>query len=88
MPFVTKEHRDNPDMNVPGDRCFIWYRDMVREWREEPRWTTADRIYTNVLKPEAVGRQQVAKELAWQVFFQLHVMPYELKKRAENGEIE
>lgn len=31
---------------------------------------------------------RAACELAWQVFFQLHVAPYELGKRTLNGEID
>lgn len=31
---------------------------------------------------------KAAKELAWQVFFSLHVLPYEILKRTENGEVD
>jgi len=32
-------------------------------------------------------QDRMAYKLAWQVFFNLYVMPYELKKRKENGDI-
>jgi hypothetical protein len=32
-------------------------------------------------------QRKAAYQLAWQVFFQIYVMPYELKKRDENGDI-
>jgi hypothetical protein len=32
-------------------------------------------------------QRKAAYQLAWQVFFQIYVMPYELKKREENGDI-
>lgn len=87
MPFVNQEHRDNPDRTIPGDRCFGFYRVMVDVWKKERRWTTADAIYAEVMEIDRPPEIQRAKELAWQVFFQLHVMPYELEKRAENGDI-
>jgi len=88
MPFVNKEHRENIDFAIPGDRCYFYYKQMVDAWRTEPRWTTADTIYTEMVKQRhPIERFQVAKELAWQVFFNLHVMPYEIQKQAENGDI-
>lgn len=89
MPFVNAEHRLNPDHNVAGDRCFLQYKFMLDKWRASPRWTTADELYAYVLDnnmPELDWQR--AKELAWAVFFNLHVMPYELQKRKENGEVE
>lgn len=91
MPFVTKKHRENPDINIPGDRCFLFYRDMVKRWKESPRWTTANEIYHEVMQEMSrCGdcRYCSAQSLAWQVFFQLYVMPYEFKKREENGDIQ
>ena len=88
MPFVNKEHRANQDSNIPGDRCYLFYKDMMTSWRANPCWTTADEIYAFVLDTNQPSPEwQRAKELAWQVFFQLHVMPYELKKLKENGDI-
>lgn len=76
---------------TPGDKCYIHYREMLRLWKASPRWTTAHEIYKRILAdmdPRADLEWRAARELAWQAFFQLHVMPYELKKRKENGEVE
>lgn len=89
MPFVEQEHRDKPDATIPGDRCYIIYKQMVDEWKKEPRWTTADKIYRHTLaySHSASIEWKAAAELSWQVFFQLYVMPYEIKKRESNGDI-
>ena len=87
MPFVTQEHRDKPDITIPGDRCYIYYKKMVDEWKKSPRWTTADALYHFVKTEDILLSEQVAKELAWQVFFQKYVMPYEDLKGKENGTI-
>lgn len=104
MPFTTQENRvkfpdtktddDNlrhaHEIGAPGDRCFVFYRPMIRAWRASPRWTTAhelrkkkdnDLVYLGT-------DDRTALNLAWDVFFNLHVMPYEIKKREENGEVE
>lgn len=89
MPFVTKEHRENPDLNIPGDRCYVYYKKFVDTWKENPRWTTADGLYQLLLmKRQHLRFEELsALELAWQVFFIKYVMPYEDKKEAENGGI-
>lgn len=92
MPFVTKDHRVAPDLSIPGDRCYVYYQHLVDEWNKEPRWTTADRLHHEMtFKHFADPRMSYdminAMQLAWQVFFQLKVMPYELEKRALNGDI-
>lgn len=98
MPFVTEDHRRDPDMTVPGDICYTFYREMVRKWKNEPRWTTAHNIYKQMrtilinahhrgILPIQECDSCTAYELAWQVFFQLYVMPYEIDKRATNGDI-
>ena len=87
MPFVTQDHRDEPDLTIPGDLCYVFYKELVDQWKLSPRWTTADRLYACVRVVEGTRGKQRAKELAWQVFFQLYVMPYELEKRAANGDI-
>lgn len=104
MPFITSEARHMTDELGPkevGDRCFIFYRTMLRAWRKSPRWTTAHELYRDMVmlageydgSPDTIPYSQklddrAARELAWQVFFQLHVMPYELQKRTLNGEID
>lgn len=87
MPFVTLEHRKNPDMDIPGDRCYTYYARMMKQWRNDRRWTTADDIYRWVKILEDRAEDQRAKELAWQVFFVMHVMIYEEEKQEENGDI-
>jgi hypothetical protein len=107
MPFITSEARrmtDSIGPQVVGDRCFLYYRDMLRAWRASPRWTTAHDLYRDLVLPygmdsddkiswtpaiqQAWMDKRAAVELAWQVFFQLHVMPYELQKRTLNGEVD
>lgn len=97
MPFITQQKRDLVEayglderyfFPEVGDRCYFFYKEMVRQWKENPRWTTAHEIYKELLQKEHPGWDNCAAiNLAWQVFFQLYVMPYELKKRKENGDI-
>lgn len=91
MPFVNQEHRDKPDLAIPGDRCYVWYKWMIAEWKKERRWTTADRIYDQVCefhKQRKLPREQLrALDLAWQVFFADEVMSYEKEMKAKNGAI-
>jgi len=95
MPFINQVKRfkfERGDMFLMdyGDRCYVPYKKMVDEWRKEPRWSTAHKIYMGLTRMP-IGEMNeddwVAAQLAWQVFFQLHVMPYELKKREENGDV-
>lgn len=104
MPFITGEARRMTDTIGPttvGDRCFLYYREMLRKWRSSMRWTTAHEIYRDTVmncketNPLLVlGGDQVMKDkeaainLAWQVFFNRHVLPYEALKCTENGEID
>ena len=98
MPFILQERRDritceglNSVMPVqPGDLCYVYYKVMVNRWNASPRWTTAHELFKEVITYEVTQTELdegIARLLAWQVFFQLHVMPYELKKREENGDI-
>jgi hypothetical protein len=100
MPFITKRQRDlieesgqiSPDPE-PGERCYVFYRDMVRSWKSNRRWTEAHRIYrrTRALSEQLRRDEKIedatALELAWQVFFYKHVIPYENEKEVENGTI-
>jgi hypothetical protein len=103
MPFITSEARRMTDQIGPqevGDRCFIFYREMLRAWRTSPRWTTAHQLYREiVLEPrlqdtartdnhQRLLDEVTAAELAWQVFFALHILPYEMQKRTLNGEVD
>lgn len=83
MPFVSKDHREDPCMSVPGDVCFLFYREIMKQWRAKPCWTTIDLIASELF-PDQFQR---AHFLAFMVFFMTHGMQYELKKRAENGEV-
>lgn len=95
MPFIIPERRaiidagEFPGAVSPGDRCYVYYKEMKKQWKENPSWTTAHAIYADVRfgpVPEGLDNE-AAKQLAWQVFFQLEVIPYELKKREENGDV-
>ena len=106
MPFITSESRRMTDTIGPstvGDRCFLFYREMLRAWRASPRWTTAHDLYRDTVMLPGVqthpavidiaqtavdNDNRAARELAWQVFFSLHVLPYELEKRTLNGEVD
>jgi hypothetical protein len=98
MPFTTPEARRMTDILGPktlGDYCFLYYRPMVQAWKLSRRWTTAHELYRK-MREETHGDkgklleidEVAAYELAWQVFFNLHVMPYEIEKRTVNGEAE
>lgn len=99
MPFITQHRRkiiyesglglDGLGELQPGDRCYYFYKQMVEKWRAQPRWTTAHEIMKHFADEGEFPTldDMVASRLAWDVFFQLYVMPYELKKREENGDI-
>lgn len=74
-----------------GDKCFAKYKfEMIEAWEANPRWTTAHNIYKKMRQtlPTITDEDEaLAYDLAWQVFFNLHVMRYEKLKRAENGDI-
>lgn len=103
MPFTTQESRNITDTigpQVVGDRCFLAYRKMVRKWDASRRWTTAHEIYRDdVILPRLQDSvrdymhcrtidETAAVELAWQVFFIEKIMPYELEKKALNGDVQ
>ena len=97
MPFITQDRREiidseglgKLDVLQVGDLCYAFYKPMVKRWKAHPRWTTAHDIYRDMIaQSRDRGLQsRAAQHLAWQVFFQLHVMPYELQKRQEKGDI-
>jgi len=95
MPFITPDRRKAINERgvgvlteiTPGDICYAYYKPMVDAWKANPRWTTAHNIYKDMLGCYELEETMTAHHLAWQVFFQLYVMPYELKKQAENGDI-
>lgn len=83
MPFIDDTHRKAPDKGVPGDRCYLHYKQLMEKWRANPRWTTIDQMLAELFPDE----NKRAFILAFLVFFGLHGMPYEVKKRDENGEV-
>lgn len=91
---------DKPE--AVGDLCYLAYSRMVGMWKDSPRWTTAAMIKHCVTNgsfliaiqdrpggyaPFGFTDVERAIQLAWEVFFQLHVMPYELEKQRLNGDI-
>lgn len=74
-----------------GDKCFYFYNKMMESWRKERRWKTAHEIYSllqyHVKANDYAEDTLRAYELAWQVFFNLHVMEYEKEKQELNGDI-
>ena len=80
-----------------GDRCYVYYKQMVDKWRGNPKWTTAHEIYRDMIicyndkdlfaDNYDKNDNYAAACLAWQVFFQLYILPYELEKRKINGEV-
>jgi hypothetical protein len=94
MPFIDEAARERVleegIITTPGDRCFVYYRNMLRAWRESPRWGTVHSLHKNMTDNlHYLGSDdRTAYLLAWDVFFALHVIPYEVAKRDENGEVE
>jgi hypothetical protein len=88
MPFVPKKNREVLDSGgspeTVGDQCYQVYRELVREWKENPRWTTAHNLYKQTFGKSDAG---AAKDLAWQIFLLWYVVPYEKEKEKENGTI-
>jgi len=101
MPFIKPERRSAIDAWTNGgqkphfalevgDMCYTYYKATVDVWRADPCWKTAHMIYDELFNSResyVTAEQITASNLAWQVFFHLHVMPYEMKKREDNGDI-
>lgn len=92
MPFITQTERNalarGDQTKSAGQACYTYYVPMVIAWRKERRWTTAHNLYRGIREksyPDA--DEKAAAELAWQVFFNLHVMPYEKEQQEKNGDI-
>jgi|WetSurMetagenome_2_1015567.scaffolds.fasta_scaffold174805_4 hypothetical protein len=83
MPFVNEEHRQCPDSDIPGDRCYLHYREFMDMWKRSPRWTTIDE-YAERIWPNPEIR---AAALALLVFMDRHGNQYEARKCGENGDI-
>jgi len=109
MPFILPKNRDlihkegYSACESVGDLCFVFYEYMKKVWNEEPRWTTAHRLYDFECDPMnnsffIMVYNQVANHcelddvakaagLAYKVFFNKVVMKYEDAKEIENGDI-
>ena len=109
MPFIVQKRRQKiADFGLSacvdfGDPCYVFYKYMVDEWKKEPRWTTAHKLYRDIVLDELsdvfLPRHnqllarfdpmdiKAAADLAWQVFFQKYVMIYEDLKEKDNGTI-
>ena len=94
MPFVTPARRKYLDGGGEpielGDMCYNFYKPMVEAWKANPRWATAPDIYKRMVEEfDFLSNEddRVAYRLAWEVFFALHVLEYEKRKREENGDI-
>lgn len=102
MPFITQEARqrlaENPkDWREVGDICYLAYSRLVVEWEKEPRWATQHRLRKSLGRwlsdlyppPKGFTHEDVKESVqaAWEVFFIDHVMPYERRKKVENGDI-
>lgn len=97
MPFISPDERrllasgKLPD--TVGQFCYLEYKKMLTAWKAAPRWTTAHKIYKSVLDAKQSASPMItdeltAKDLAWQMFFMLRILPYESLKEQENGGIE
>lgn len=91
MPFVDDKDgarekllKKEISLRAIGDLCFIKAKPIYDEWRKDPRWTTAHEI---TKKTFDLNDEETARLLAWQVWLALEVIPYEIKKRIENGDI-
>jgi hypothetical protein len=96
MPFINDSRREEIarygleglEEVRPGDRCYVHYKVLVDVWRADPCWTTAHTLFKGLSTDTSLDDDDyAARALAWQVFFHLHVMPYEEQKRKENGDI-
>jgi len=90
---------DDLDNIAVGDKCYYFYKQMVTTFNNERRWTVAHYTYETMKfvienSHDLFGSgsgwaddTRTAYDLAWQVFFAIQVMPYELEKQALNGDI-
>jgi len=91
MPFIPPQQRLRIDMEGKsrcqsvGDLCYVEYKKLMEDWKKEPRWTTAHNITKEFANFES--DIDVARFLAYMVWFNIHVMNYEKEKIKENGDI-
>jgi hypothetical protein len=108
VPFIINEKRPELIANPAtakeiGDVVFLIYREMLRVWRKEPRWTTASDIrFDFVQSPDDClflislyshlyrfgwGQVKNAAAMAYDIFHNFYVVDYEKAKRKQNGDI-
>jgi hypothetical protein len=86
MPFVPKEHREPSHQPCcVGDMCYVEYKKLIYQFRENRRWTNAHNMTKEFFGLDS--DEKTARFLAWMVWFSLEVIPYEIEKRDENGNI-
>lgn len=102
MPYITKEFREEVKrekfIRQPGDAVFLIYEVLVKEWKHEPRFTTAfnllhkRQVMLNKLWQEyenfSPANWETAFDLAYMEFYRQYVGPYEDKKKQEYGDVE
>lgn len=89
MPFVERNLRaplimGDIDPKAVGDLCFLEYYQIMRAWRENPRWTTVHNEFKRIFK---VDDKKAAAFLAFLEFYFNHGHPYEIEKKEQNGDI-
>lgn len=89
MPFIDAPSRmrlldPKEKPTTPGELCFIFYKPMVEAWKQKQSWSL---FHTMVGAAFGWNDMQTAKVLALVMFFCEHVLPYEARKKAENGDI-
>ena len=90
MPFVKNSIR-KPLLDgtrlpaAPGELCFLEYKKIKDAWAASPRWTT---VHDQFRAMTGCDDEDAAKFLAFLEFYFNHGHPYELDRKAENGDIE
>ena len=90
MPFIDAPSRvrlldPKEGPKTPGELCYVFYKNIVRMWGAEKRWTTVHNILKFITQ---WNDEKTAHVLAFAVFFIWVVVPYEKQKELENGTIE
>lgn len=86
MPFVPAEHRlPEHEPCCVGDDCYWEYFKLMGLWKKEPRWANAHNITKDWFGLQS--DEDTAHFLAYMVWFNKIVMPYEDLKEKENGAI-
>lgn len=107
MPFVgMKRQKELEAGAIPkkvGDICNLAYVPMVKQFLNDPSWTTIHNIKKHTIDINLNLRRRLENEwsqtlfsiddinisadLAWQEFWDNYGHPYEIKKRKANGDV-